>query len=137
MVVVRLSYEEFAKTAQQFPEDPLAPLVQQGKTVYVCALTRDLCSGCETQKPLYEKLADSISEKYGEQVNFSAIHVTQDMHFREKLQDFRRILRFAAYPTYLILLKAEFGTVEIYRGVEPPMEEIARNIDIAAELASR
>jgi len=57
--------------------------------------------------------------------------------FRDKLQDFRRILKFAAYPTYLILLRTGFGTVETYRAIEPPMKDIERNIDIAVELVTR
>ncbi len=98
-------------------------LAEGEKTVYVYALTRDRCSGCEIQKPLFEKLANQIHEKYGDQVEFGSIHVSQDEQFRDKLQDFRRVLRFAAYPTYLILLRTEVGVVEIYRGIEPPMED--------------
>ncbi len=112
-------------------------LAEGEKSVYVYALTRDRCSGCEIQKPLFEKLASQIHEKYGDQVEFGSIHVSQDEQFTEKLKDFRRVLRFAAYPTYLILLRTEVGIVEIYRGIEPPMEEIARNIDIGLELAHR
>ena len=89
------------------------------------------------QKPLFEKLANQIHEKYGSQVEFGSIHVSQDEQFRDKLQDFRRVLKFAAYPTYIILLRTEVGVTEIYRGIEPPMEEIARNIDIGLELAHR
>lgn len=111
-------------------------MAQREKTVYVYALTRDRCSGCEIQKPLFEKLANQIHEKYDDRVEFGSIHVSQDDQFREKLQDFR-VLRFAAYPTYLIVLKTEVGIVETYRGIEPPMEEIARNIDLALELAKR
>jgi hypothetical protein len=47
------------------------------------------------------------------------------------------VLKFAAYPTYLVLLRTEVGIMEIYRGIEPPMEELARNINIAVELANR
>ncbi len=137
MPITRLTYEEFAAKTQESPGDPLAPMVNRERTVYVYALTRDRCTGCEIQRPLYEKLANSIQEKYGDKVKFSSIHVSEAEQFREKLQDFRRMLRFAAYPTYLILLKTEFGTVETYRGIEPPMEEIAHNIDIAIELANR
>ncbi len=118
-------------------QDPMSSLAEGEKTVYVYALTRDRCSGCEIQKPLFEKLANQIHEKYGDQVEFGSIHVSQDEQFRDKLQDFRRVLRFAAYPTYLILLRTEVGVVEIYRGIEPPMEEIARNIDTGLELAHR
>lgn len=137
MPLNRLTYEEFAKAAEQSGSNPFAHFVQQDKTVYVYALTRDRCSGCEVQKPLFEKLSESIHEKYGNQVQFSIIHVSDVQEFSEKLQDLRRMLKFAAYPTYLILLKTEVGTVEAYRGIEPPMEEIARNIETALELASR
>ena len=132
----RLGYEEFAKAAEQSGSNPFATFVQK-KTVYVYALTRDRCSGCEMQKPLFEELAGSIQEKYGDRVRFSTIHVSGEQQFRENLQDFRRTLKFAAYSTYLILLKTEVGIVEVYRGIEPPMEEIARNIGTALELANR
>ncbi len=137
MPISRLTYEEFLGKAKLSAQEPTDFLVQQEKTVYVYALTRDRCAGCEIQKPLFEKLANQIHEKYDDRVEFGSIHVSQDDQFRKKLQDFRRVLRFAAYPTYLVLLKTEVGITEIYRGIEPPMEEIARNIDIALELAQR
>jgi len=137
MPLNRMTYEEFAKANERSDSNPFAPFIQQDKTVYVYALTRDRCSGCEVQKPLFERLSESIHEKYGDRVRFGTIHVSDVQEFREKLQDFRRMLKFAAYPTYLILLKTEVGIVEAYRGIEPPMEEIARNIDTALELANR
>ena len=137
MPLTRLRYEEFVKAAEQSGSNPFATFVQEEKTVYVYALTRDRCSGCEIQRPLFEKLADSIQQKYGDRVRFNTIHVSGEQRFRESLQDFRRMLKFAAYPTYLILLKTEVGIVEVYRGIEPPMEEIARSIGTALELANR
>jgi hypothetical protein len=137
MSVARLTYEEFVSSLQVHPQDPLDTMAPAEKVVYVYALTRDLCSGCETQKPLYEGLPSKISEKCGDRVKFSVIHVSQQRQFRVKLLDFRRMLKFAAYPTYLILLRTEIGVVEVYRAIEPPMEEIARNIETAMELASR
>ena len=137
MRIARLTYEDFLRQSRLSAQEPLSSLAQREKTVYVYALTRDRCTGCEIQKPLFEKLSNQIHEKYGDRVEFGSIHVSQDDQFREKLQDFRRVLRFAAYPTYLILLKTEVGIVETYRGIEPPMEEVARNIDIALELAQR
>jgi thiol-disulfide isomerase/thioredoxin len=137
MSVARLTYEEFVSSLQVHPQNPLDTMAPAEKIVYVYALTRDLCSGCETQKPLYECLASKISEKYGDRVKFGVIHVSQQDRFRLKILDFRRMLKFAAYPTYLILLRTEVGVVEVYRGIEPPMEEIARNIDTAVELANR
>ena len=137
MPVIRLTYESFLGKSRQTPQDPLAAFLANDKTVHVFALTRDLCPGCEIQKPLYEKLADGVSQNHGDQVKFYSIHVSNQEQFREKLQDFRRILKFAAYPTYLILLKTGFGTVETYRAIEPPMKDIERNIDVAVELVTR
>jgi thiol-disulfide isomerase/thioredoxin len=137
MPIDRLTYEEFLSKTDQSSPNPFAHLIQQEKTVYVYALTRDRCSGCEIQKPLYERLVESIREKYGDQVRFGSIHVSQQDQFSEKLQDLRKVFKFAAYPTYLVLLRTEVGIMEIYRGIEPPMEELARNINIAVELANR
>ena len=137
MAVLRFTYDDFLSKSKQTPQDPLSALVEHEKTVYVFALTRDSCSGCETQKPLYEKLASSVNEKHGERVKFHAIHVSNQQQFRERLQDFRRILKFAAYPTYLILMRTGLGSVETYRAIEPPMEDIERNIELTLELASR
>ncbi len=74
MAVLRFTYDDFLSKSKQTPQDPLSALVEHEKTVYVFALTRDSCSGCETQKPLYEKLASSVNEKHGERVKFHAIH---------------------------------------------------------------
>ena len=61
-----MTYDDFLSKSKQTPQDPLSALVEHEKTVYVFALTRDSCSGCETQKPLYEKLASSVNEKQNE-----------------------------------------------------------------------
>ena len=137
MPISRLAYENFLAKAKSSNEEPMATLAREEGVVYVYALTRDRCSGCEVQKPLFEKLADQTHEKYDGRVEFGVIHVSQDQLFREKLQDFRRVLKFAAYPTYLVLMRDEVGISEVYRGIEPPMEEISRNIDVALELAQR
>lgn len=137
MPSTHLTYEDFAKAVEESPQDPFEALVRGPSTVYVYALTRDRCAGCETQKPLFEDLTAKMNERYGDQVKFFSIHVSKKGDFRSKLQDFRRLLKFAAYPTYLILMRTEVGTVETYRGIEPPMNEIARNIEIAVELAKR
>lgn len=137
MPITRLTYEDYLRQSKMSEKEPLASLAQDEKTVYVYALTRDRCAGCEIQKPLFEKLANQIQEKYGDRVQFGSVHVSENNQFRDKLQDFRRLLRFAAYPTYMVLLRTEVGIVETYRGIEPPMEEIARNIDLAMELAQR
>jgi len=135
MPISRIAYENFLQNAKSSTDEPMATLVREEGKVYVYALTRDRCTGCEIQKPLFEKLADQTYEKYGGRVEFGVVHVSQDQQFKEKLEDFRRVLKFAAYPTYLVLMKDEVGIVEIYRGIEPPMEEISRNIDVALELS--
>jgi len=134
MPITHLSYEDFIRQSKSPTKDPLDSLAQREKTIYVYALTRDRCTGCEVQKPLFEKLSEQILEKYPQGVEFASIHVSHQDQFSTRLQDFRRILHFEAYPTYLILAKSDVGVVEIYRGIEPPMEEIARNIDVAMEL---
>ncbi len=137
MSVIRSSFEEFLEKSRQSPDDPLSSFLTDDKTVHVFALTRDLCSGCQMQKPLYEKLADTVGRKHGERVKFHSIHLSNHEGFGDKRQDFRRILRFAAYPTYLILVNDGAGSVEAYRAIEPPMEEIERNISLALELLDR
>jgi thiol-disulfide isomerase/thioredoxin len=137
MPISRITYENFLQQTKSSTEEPMATLVREEGVVYVYALTRDRCTGCEIQKPLFEKLADQTREKYHGRVEFGVIHVSQDQQFKEKLQDFRQVLKFEAYPTYLVILKSDVGIVEIYRGIEPPMEEISRNIDVALELAQR
>lgn len=137
MPLIRITYEDFLKESQEATDNPLAAFAVNQGTVYVFALARDLCTGCEIQKPLYEKLADAMSQKHGDRVKFYSIHVSDQELFREKFKGFRLMLKFAAYSTYLILLKTELGTVETYREIEPPMEEVERNIAIAVDLANR
>jgi thiol-disulfide isomerase/thioredoxin len=136
MSVALQSYEEFARNTNH-EQDAMRLLAKDYGTVYVYALTRDRCSGCEIQKPLYEALARKTQAKYNDRVKFGIIHVSEQDSFRKKLQDFRELLKFAAYPTYLVLANTETGVAEVYRGIEPPMEEIARSIDIAIELLDR
>lgn len=137
MTVLHLSFEEFVERSRSSRGHPLSSLVQNDSTVHVFALTRDRCTGCEIQKPQYENLAASLEQKYRGQVQFASIHVSETDRFRDRLQEFRRILRFAAYPTYLILMREDSEILETYRAIEPPMEEIARNIDLSVELANR
>ena len=136
MPTTHLTYDDFTSGSQGTSGEPFANLVQLDKVVYVYALTRDRCAGCEAQKPLFEMLAHTSEDRYGSKVKFTTIHVAETANFRQRLQDLRRLLKFAAYPTYLILIKTEVGIVETYRGVEPPMDEIARNITTAVELAN-
>lgn len=137
MSVIQLTYEDFVSRSLETTDHPLAPFVVGERTVHVFALSRDLCSGCQIQKPLYEKLAAQVSQKHGGGVRFHSIHLSNQEGFTGKREDFRRVLKFAAYPTYLILIKTDFGAVETYRAIEPPMEDIERNILLTLEFVNR
>jgi len=101
-----LTYEEFVKEVRS-SQDPFAVLTQGDPAVYVYALTRDCCAGCETQAPLFDELTVKMKEKYGHKVKFAKIHVSEDTTFQLKLQDLRRVLKFPAYPTYIIFIKTD------------------------------
>lgn len=136
MAIAHVSYDEFL-AKQGTLQNPLDLLVNGEKVVHVFALTRDLCPGCKLHKPLYEELATGVSKKLGDRVKFHSIHLNNGEEFDSKRVNFRRLLRFAAFPTYLILLKSEAGIVETYRAVEPSMDDLERNINVAVDLASR
>jgi hypothetical protein len=135
--VIHLTYEDFVSKSHQTPDHPLTQFLVGEKTIHVFALSRDLCSGCQIQKPLYEKLADRVNNEHGDRVRFYSIHLSNQQGFSGKREDFRKVLKFAAYPTYLILMRTDFGAVEAYRAIEPPMEDIERNIALTLEFVNR
>jgi len=114
---------DFNKLKSRTTEEALAELVSELGIVYVTALTRQGCSGCETQKPLFRTLAERLS-----QVNY------QGGDKRESWNS-KRIFGHAAYPTYTIHVKSHVGPLEIYRSVYPPMEELEKQIKESFELA--
>jgi len=126
---------EFNKLKSQTAEEALAGLVSELGIVYVTALTRQGCSGCETQKPLFKGLAEKMSQENPEKIRFRSYHVNyQDGNKRESWNS-KRIFGHAAYPTYTIHVKSHVGPLEIYRSVYPPMEELERQIKESFELA--
>ncbi len=126
---------EFNKLKSQTAEEALAGLVSELGIVYVTALTRQGCSGCETQKPLFKTLAEKMSQENPEKIRFRSYHVNyQDGNKRESWNS-KRIFGHAAYPTYTIHVKSHVGPLEIYRSVYPPMEELERQIKESFELA--
>jgi len=126
---------EFNKLKSQTAEEALAGLVSELGIVYVTALTRQGCSRCETQKPLFKTLAEKMSQENSEKIRFRSYHVNyQDGDKRESWNS-KRIFGHAAYPTYTIHVKSHVGPLEIYRSVYPPMEELERQIKESFELA--
>ena len=126
---------EFNKLKSRTAEEALTELVSELGIVYVTALTRQGCSGCETQKPLFRTLAERMSRENPEKIRFRSYHIDyQDGDKRESWNS-KRIFGHAAYPTYTIHVKSHVGPLEIYRSVYPPMEELEKQIEESFELA--
>jgi hypothetical protein len=126
---------EFNQLSGRTTAAALNELVNEFGIVYVTALTRQGCSGCETQKPLYRTLAGKLTLENPRKVRFRSFHVNyQDGDKRESWNS-KRIFGHAAYPTYMIHVKSHVGPLEIYRSVYPPMEELEKQIKESFELA--
>ena len=52
--------------------------------VYVVAVTRDLCSACERQKPQLNELAEKTAKKHNGKVIFTRIHVRYHENSKEE-----------------------------------------------------
>src|SRR5437870_4059782 len=126
---------EFTQLRGRTTAEALRELIKDFGIVYVTALTRQGCSGCETQKPLFKTLAEKMSQENSEKIRFRSYHVNyQDGDKRESWNS-KRIFGHAAYPTYTIHVKSHVGPLEIYRSVYPPMEELEKQIKESFELA--
>jgi len=126
---------EFSQMKSRTTAETLTELVREFGVVYVTALTRQGCSGCETQKPLFQRLAEGMSRENSARVRFRSLHVSyQDGDKRESWNS-KRIFGHAAYPTYMIHVRSHVGPLEIYRSVYPPMEELEKQIKESFELA--
>jgi hypothetical protein len=127
---------EFNQSSGRTTAAVLNELVNEFGIVYVTALTRQGCSGCETQKPLYQTLAGRLTQENPGKVRFRSFHVNyQDGDKRESWNS-KGIFGHAAYPTYMIHVKSHVGPLEIYRSVYPPMEELEKQIKESFELAN-
>ncbi len=126
---------DFSQLNSRTTADALAQLVSEFGIVYVTALTRQGCSGCETQKPLFKTLAEKMTGENTARVRFRSFHVNyQDGDKRESWTS-KGIFGHAAYPTYMIHVKSHVGPLEIYRSVYPPMEDLEKQIKESFELA--
>lgn len=110
--------------------------VKKFGVAYVIAVSREKCSGCEQQKPLFEKLSDKMKSKHASRVEFTRVHARYSKENREETMQCLDAFRTVAFPTYLICVRNHQGkNKETYRAIEPPMSEIERNIKTAVELA--
>ncbi len=126
---------EFSQLKSRTTAEALKELVNDFGIVYVTALTRQGCSGCETQKPLFKTLAEKTNQENPAKVRFRSLHVNYDSGDKQESWDSKRIFGHAAYPTYTIHVKSHVGPLEIYRSVYPPMEELEKQIKESFELA--
>ena len=116
-------------------QNPIDSLVEDFGVVYVTSITRDGCSGCQEQKPLYAQLATRMVEKHKGQVVFSNIHVRYRDDDTTESGESKGIFGHAAYPTYMVHVRSKFGPLEVYRRVYPTMEELEKQAADALELA--
>ena len=126
---------EFNQLKSRTAAGALAELVSQFGTVYVTALTRQGCSGCETQKPLYQMLSERMTQENPGKVHFRRLHVNYEGGDKRESWSSKQVFGHAAYPTYTIHVKSHVGPLEIYRSVYPPMEELEKQIRDSFELA--
>jgi len=129
--VEKIEFKELAKAGN----DSLARIVREYGSVYVTSITRDGCSGCEEQKPLYQELAIKLGREHPGRTVFSNVHVHAKEGIYRESEEAKTIFHHVAYPTYMIHVKSRHGILEAYRAVYPKMEELERQIAESYELA--
>ncbi len=110
-------------------------LAKEFGIVYVTAITRDGCSGCMEQKPLFRELAQKMQSELGGRVHFANVHVRYAEDDRAESWESKRVLRHAAYPTYLVHVRSKNGVLEVYRAIYPNMEELEKQTRESLDLA--
>jgi hypothetical protein len=126
---------EFQGSINRTAAEAIASLVNDYGIVYITALTRQGCSGCEEQKPLFEALAAKMSHENVGKVKFRRIHVNYQENDKGDSWESKRIFGHGAYPTYMVHVKSQVGPLEVYRSVYPSMDELERQIRENLELA--
>ena len=125
--------EKEVKTTAKPLLDLLAPTM--GKA-YVVAITRDGCPSCEKQKSPLNKLARTMTQRHGNALAFTRIHVKYTPKSQEESKRSKTLLGHYFYPTTLILLRTrDRGAIEYHRTVSPTMRELKKNTEIAIEIA--
>lgn len=115
--------------------NPVDTIVNEVGIVYVTAITRDGCSGCDEQKPLFRELADKLVSDLPGKVRLTNVHVRAvDGDIAESWES-KRLFRHAAYPTYLVHVRSRNGPLEVYRAIYPSMDELEKQVRESLELA--
>jgi thiol-disulfide isomerase/thioredoxin len=115
--------------------DAVEGLVKEFGVVYVTALTRDGCSGCMEQKPMFRELAQRMNLDLGGMVHFANIHVRYTEDDQSESWESKKVFRHAAYPTYLVHVRSKKGVLEVYRAVYRTMEELEKQTRESLDLA--
>ncbi len=131
-IIPFLEYENKLFDIESFVED--------GRITYVFAYTRDGCSQCETLKPKLERLAKKMTKKYqGDVRNFTVqfkrIHVPFSKRNKEVSKRAKKEFKHPAYPAVDIYIRTPEGPRHFYRGVNPSVESLKREIEEAVSLA--
>ncbi len=113
----------------------LEKLVNTLGVVYVTSITRDGCSGCAEQKPLFIELATKMNASHPGLVDFSNIHVRYSEENPGESSRAKMALRHGAYPTYMVNVKSRFGPLEVYRAIYPSMDTLEEQVEEALDLA--
>src|SRR5712692_11205854 len=126
---------EFQRMKGLSDNDAIEALAKELGIVYVTAITRDGCSGCIEQKPLFRELASRMVKDTPDTVRFSNIHIRYSEADSSESPEAKKALRHGAYPTYTIYVKSRFGPLELYRAIYPTMEELEKQVNEAFSLA--
>ena len=116
--------------------NPISRIVSEYGIVYVTSITRDGCSGCEEQKPLFRDLANRLSNEHRDKFSFNNIHVRYSEQDPKESASAKRIFGHGSYPTYMIHIKSQYGPLEHYRAAYPRMEDLDHQAVNAIELAA-
>jgi len=126
---------EFQRLKNLSDTGAVETLAKEFGIVYVTAITRDGCSGCMEQKPLFRELAQKMQSDLGRRVHFANVHVRYSEDDRAESWESKRIFRHAAYPTYLVHVRSKNGVLEVYRAIYPNMEELEKQTRESLDLA--
>ena len=126
---------EFRRLKDLSDAGAVEALAKEFGIVYVTAITRDGCSGCMEQKPLFRELAKKMKLDLGRRVHFANIHVRYTEDDREESWNSKKVFRHAAYPTYLVHLRSKNGVLEVYRAIYPNMDELEKQTRESLDLA--
>jgi len=113
----------------------LSKIVKDYGVVYITSITRDGCSGCEEQEPLFKDLAAKLTKAHDHRISFNNVHVRYADGETHESAKAKRIFGHGSYPTYMIHVKSHYGPLEHYRAAYPKIEDLEQQATNALELA--